>query len=376
MAGAQIGLLDQARCFHSRGYRVVVAFLYDKDGLHQVWQQAAEFPIHNLNAYQAGAGKLQNAVLLLKALITLGRLIRYEKFDVVETFTPDSNLVGLPVARLAGIPVRIATHRGKIENFSRWRRILHAWVVNSGIADVLVAVSEGTGYQAQLEGVQPAKVLVIMNGVTPLDVESVDAGDMREKLYLKDDDLFLLAVGRLAYQKGFDILIDSMPALIRSHPHLTLNICGDGPLMTDLQAQISTLGLSDHIKLLGTCSNVAALLVVADIFILSSRFEGLSRAMLEAMAAGVPVVATRVEGVDEVIIDGVHGLLVPPENAHELSKALIHMVQHPEMRKKMGAAAREHVMKSHTTDVMFEKYYDLIVNLLEAKRPSGNIPVS
>jgi glycosyltransferase involved in cell wall biosynthesis len=89
--------------------------------------------------------------------------------------------------------------------------------------------------------------------------------------------------------------------------------------------------------------------------------------MLEAMAAGVPVVATKVQGVEEVITDGTHGLLVPPKDPQGLSKALIQMVEHSEMRKQMGVAAREHVLKSYTTDVMFARYFDLIVNLLNTK---------
>ena len=374
--GAQRGLLDQARCFQTRGCRVVVTFLYDKDGLHQTWQQQAQFPIHNLQAYKPGAGILQNVLLFLRALLALWRLMRRERFDVVETFTPDSNLVGLPVAWLARIPVRVATHRGLIENFPGWRQALHTWMVNSSIVDVLVPVSEAMGERSRLDGIHPGKMHVIPNGVTPLDVDSVDREQVRKQLNLRKGDLFLLSVGRLAFQKGHDVLIDAIPLLIQHHPHLTVNICGDGPQQSSLRAQIERLGLSDHGKLLGTWSNVAPLLAISDIFILPSRSEGLSRALLEAMAASLPVVATNIRGVDDVVVDGVHGVLVPSENADELARALIYMVDHPDLRKKMGAAARELIMNSYTTDVMFEKYYELMLKLLEAKRPSGKIPLS
>lgn len=365
--GAQKGLLDQARCFHARGCKVQAAFVYDKDGVHEIWQQQAVFPIHNLRIHDPNASFIQRSMVFLRGVFHLWKFMRRERFDVVETFTHDSNLIGLPIAWLAGVPVRIATHRGLDERFPRWRLKLHTLMINMGIADVFVAVSDGIGRQARLEGVHPGKVRVILNGVTPLDVESVDAGAVRKTLNSKESDLFLLAVGRLTYQKGFDILIDAIPALIQKYPHLTVNICGGGELMADLQAQISDLGLSDHVKLLGNWSNVAPLLAIADIVILSSRFEGLSRAMLEAMAAGVPVVATKVQGVEEVITDGMHGLLVPPKDPQELSRALIQMVEHPEMRKQMSVVAQEHVLRSYTTDVMFTKYFDLIVNLLNTK---------
>lgn len=366
--GAQKGLLDQAHCFHARGCKVDAAFVYDKDGVHETWQQRAPFRIHNLRIYDPNANFIQRSIQFMRGIYRLWKFMRREKFDIVETFTHDSNLIGLPIAWLAGIPVRIATHRGLDVRFPRWRLKLHTLMINMGIAHILVAVSDGVGRQAQQEGVDPGKILVIRNGVTPLDVESVDISEVRRKLNLKEGDLFLLAVGRLAHQKGFDNLIDAVPALIEKHPHLTVNICGGGALMEDLQSQISKLGISDHVKLLGNWSNVAPLLAIADLFILSSRFEGLSRAMLEAMAAGVPVVATKVQGVEEVITDGVHGLVVPPEDPVELSRALMHMVEHPELRKQMGAAAQKHIMSFYTTDVMFARLFDLVTNLLNEKK--------
>lgn len=365
--GAQIGLLDQARCFHAAGCQVEVAFLYDKDGLHQVWQQREQFPIHDLQIHDPNGNFLLRSKQFLKGVFWLWKFMRQKKFDIVETFTHDSNLVGLPIAWLAGVSVRIATHRGVIERFPWWRLKLHTLMVNVGIADFLVAVSEGIGRQATLEGIHASRVVVIPNGVTPLDVASVDRAKIRKQLQLKNNDLFMLSVGRLAFQKGHDVLIEAVPALVQHHRDLTVNLCGDGPQSVNITTQIMKLGVSDHVKLLGTWSNVAPLLAIADVFILPSRSEGLSRALLEAMAAGLPVVATRVEGVEEVVTNGVHGLLVPSENPNELSKALIQMVDHPDMRRQMGAAAQEHILKSYTTDVMFARYFDLMVNTLREK---------
>lgn len=366
--GAQKGLLDQARCFQARGCRVDAAFIYDKDGLQEAWQQRAEFPIRNLQIYNPKVNFLRRCVQFVQGAFRLWKFIRREKFDIVETFTHDSNLIGLPIAWLAGVPVRIATHRGVIERFPTWRLKLHTLMVNRGVADTLVAVSNGIGRQALAEGIHASKILVIPNGVTPLDIASVDCIEVREQLHLKENDLFLLSVGRLAFQKGHDILIDAVPALIRHQPGLTVNICGDGPQRANLNAQITRLGLSDHVKLLGTWSNVAPLLAIADIFILPSRSEGLSRALLEAMAAGLPVVATQVEGVEEVVTDGVHGLLIHSDDPKALTSALVQLVDDPQVRKKMGAAAHHHIMASYTTDIMFDKYFDLMTNLLKEKK--------
>src|SRR5260221_109726 len=141
IGGSQRGLLDQARWFKLHGLKVVVAFFYDKEGLHKKWQQAVDFPIYDLQAYSYGTGFLHQVGQFIQGLWRLWNLLARERFDIVETFTHDSNLLGLPLAWLARVPVRIATHRGRIEGFPMWRQKLHSLIVNMGIAHTLIAVS-------------------------------------------------------------------------------------------------------------------------------------------------------------------------------------------------------------------------------------------
>ena len=122
--------------------------------------------------------------------------------------------------------------------------------------------------------------------------------------------------------------------------------------------------LADCVRLLGEWIDIAPVLAVADIFILPSRWEGLPMALLEAMAVGLPVIATRVEGVEETITDGIDGLLVPPEDSDELARAIIRLLKDPESQKKFGAAARTRVLQHHTTEAMCRKYYELMLGLL------------
>ena len=131
IGGAQRGLFDQARWFKSHGCKVVVAFFYDKEGFFEKWSQEVNFPVHNLQAYERGASLLRQSTLLIRGLWRLWCLLTRERFDVLETFTHDSNLLGLPLAWLAQVPVRIATHRGKIEAFPRWRQVLHSVLINN-----------------------------------------------------------------------------------------------------------------------------------------------------------------------------------------------------------------------------------------------------
>jgi len=367
IGGAQRGLLDQARWFKSHGCKVIVAFFYDKEGLHEKWRRTVDFPIHNLQAYEPGAGLIRQGLKLIKGLWQLWILLVRERFDVVETFTHDSNLLGLPLAWLARVPVRIATHRGKIEAFPRWRQSLHGLLINIGIAPTLVAVSEQTRGQALDEGVRENRITVIPNGVTPLDTLSVNRAEARKNLGLGEGDMFLLSMGRLTYQKGHEYFVQAMSKVVSRFPSAKAGICGEGPLRAQLESQILRLGLSGHVRLLGAWEDVSPVLASADIFVLPSRWEGLSRALMEAMAAGVPVLATQVDGIKDLITDGVNGLLVPSEDSERLENSILQLLDDPEMMKRIGSAGRAHVLQTHSTDDMCKKYYDLMLGLLEGR---------
>lgn len=363
--GAQRVLLDQARWFHEHGHKVSVIFLYDKEGLHEKWQAFTPVKIINLRAFHGyGKGALRNLVSLVKGLISLWRYLRREKFDVIETFTHDSNMMALPVAWLAHVPVRIATHHGVIEGFTRRREIIHSWMVNHNIAHKLVAVSEKT-YQISLhEGVNKEHISVIQNGIVPLPIENRSRPEVRKEAGMGVDDLVLLSVGRLVYQKAHEILIACMPEVLREFPNAKVWIFGEGPLRTNLQAQVELLGLSNSVKLPGKSDHISSLLASADIFVLPSRWEGLPIALLEAMSAGLPCISTKVEGVDEVLVEGKHGLFVPIENPEMLAQAILQLLRHPEIRSKMGVAAREHISTSYTVDRMCGQYLELMLKCL------------
>jgi len=366
--GAQKGLLDQASWFKSRGCDVTVAFFYDKEGFHKQWLQSFEFPIYDLHAFRHGASISSQIGGLLAGLWRLWKLLRNTKFDVVETFTHDSNLLGLPLAWLARVPVRIATHRGEIENFPAWRQNLHSWVINSGIATTLIAVSEQTRQKAIANGVKPERVSAILSGIEALQAPLASRETIRNELGLNPKDILLLNVGRLMVQKGQEFLIQAMPRIIGRHPNVVAVICGDGPFHSTLEAQIAKLGLQEHVKLLGMRSDVASFLSSADIFILPSLWEGLPRALLEAMFAGLPCVATNVDGTKELIKHEVNGLLIPPQDLEALTDAILQLLESPQLRMTLGTAARNHVLTNHTVERMCRNYYERMLELLNENR--------
>jgi glycosyltransferase involved in cell wall biosynthesis len=360
VGGAQKLLLEQALWFQSHGHKVTVLFFYDRDNLHEKWMKTYPFVIQNLEAFDKKAGGLRSLPKLFSGLLKLWRIFKREKFDAVITFTHDSNLLGLPLAKLAGIRSRVGTHLGEIRGMSKWRESLHTFLVNCGVIQTLVASSAGTRNNAIESGVKLEKVTTIYNAIMPFDVAHIDRDAVRAKIGLKKDDVFFLAVGRLVYEKGHEFLVEAMSTVTRSDSHAIAGICGAGPLHDQLQAQIEKLNLQGKVKLLGQWDAVPDLLAASDVFVLPSRWEGLPMALLEGMMAGLPVIATRVEGVDEVVQPGVHGLLVPLESPAELAQAIIQLLGSPQDRERMGRAARERVLSSYTTDRMCEAYLQII----------------
>ena len=356
--GAQKVLLDQARWFHERGHDVNAVFFYDREALHEVWQRDAKFPIVDLHGFKKGVGALANLISLIQGLARLCALARKWKPDVIESFTHDSNVLALPVAWALRIPVRIATHHGRIEGFSRWKEIVHAAIVIS-MADCIVAVSEKTRQISLEEGIRADKIVMIPNGITPVPITDVDRRSVRRELGFAENDIFLLSVGRLVYQKAHEYLVAAMPVVVKEMPNVKAGICGDGVLRPELEAQIRSLKLENKVKLFGMQADVTRFLAAADIFILPSRWEGLPIALLEAMSAGLPVIATRVEGVDQTVEHGVHGLLVPPESPEELAKAILQLSAASDQRHAMGNAARARILDMYTIDQMCEQYLKL-----------------
>lgn len=174
--------------------------------------------------------------------------------------------------------------------------------------------------------------------------------------------LKLLATGRLVWKKGFDYLLAVMARLLKRDVSFTLEILGDGPLKSHLRFSIDDLGLHDHVTLVGGVSSKEVLtrLQQTDVFVLSSFEEGISNAVLEAMASGVPVVTTSAGGMREAVTDGREGYVVPVRDVTLMADRIEYLAKHPETRTEMGAAARERAVRDFSLErqvMSFEALY-------------------
>lgn len=365
LGGAQQMLLTQAAWLHSQGYPVRVAFLYDKQGLADVWRAAYPFEILNLDAWRFGGSAIRHLPRLLLGLWRLLGLLR--GVQVVEAFTQHSNLIGLPLAWLRGVPVRLASVHGAVADAFGLLSFLHGRLINSGLVSGLVVVSEEVRQLALAQGVHPTKIRLIENGIDlalpPVTPEERQA--MRAQAGATPQDLLLMAVGRLALVKNHAGLLRALAALPEPRPRLA--VLGEGELRAELEHLAAELGLAEWVRFLGNQPAARRWLQAADVYVQPSLSEGLSIALLEAMASGLPIVATQVGAAGKLIGDGKHGLLVPPGDTTALSVALQRLLADPAVRSRLGRGAQQ-AAQPYSAEQMCNNYARLMTELLNETR--------
>lgn len=373
VGGAQSVLLNQAQWFFDRGHRITGAFLYDKENLKAEWDKKFPFPIINVKARRHGANPVINGFLLLVGVFRLWKFIRRNKFDLILTYTPDSNIFGLFVAWFAGVPVRIGTNHGIIEGTPTWRRRLHGWIINHGLADYLIVVSEHL-YNSSIEdeNIRPDRLVIIPNGIEISRFKKTELKNLnriRRELDINPHNFVYLSVGRLTEQKGHRYLLDAIPKVIAKYPdQLVFIIAGEGYLREDLERKARDLGIDHVVHFLGTRADIPDLLTLADVFVMPSLSEGLPLGLLEAMYTGLPVVASRVGGIETVITHGKNGILFPPEDIIALSSALIDIREDSTSRNYFGENNRDLIIREYTIDKMCSRYEALFIQLLHQEK--------
>lgn len=230
-------------------------------------------------------------------------------------------------------------------------------------ATAVTAVSEAVRLHLLAHGFSSDRVLALPNGI---DIETIARAEpvSRGRLGLPEDARVLLFVGRLTRQKGLDILLNAFSMVAAEAPEAQLLVAGDGEDRRELEDLAEWLGLGRRVHFLGRRDDVPGLLKAAEACVLPSRWEGLSLVLLEAMAAGRPIVATRVEGHQEVLTEGRTGLLVEPQSPDALASALRRLLADAPLAARLGAAARDRVSREFTATAMTSRYVNLYDELL------------
>ncbi len=256
---------------------------------------------------------------------------------------------GARAARAAGVPAVVQTQHYPWLLGSRKHRVPFFRAIEA--VDHLVTVSEGQRRTYEAIGVPPARMTTVPNGIRPR-ARGLGRDAARAALGLDPDQPVVLTVGRLNVMKGHTHLLDAVPALLGRFPDLAVVIIGGGHLEASLRAQAASLGVAHAVHLVGQRPEARGLLDAADVFVLPSRTEGMPLALLEAMDAGLPVVATRVIGSAEVVDEGRTGLLVKPRDPAALGAALGTLLADADLRAAFAEAGRSRFVEQFTAPRM------------------------
>jgi glycosyltransferase involved in cell wall biosynthesis len=302
----------------------------------------------------------------IRGAVRLARTLRRQRINILHSHMFRASLFGSSIGKLCRVPVIIETTHVR----ETWRR---GWFKSkffldravSHLIDHYIAVSEANSrYLIGQKGIPANKVSVIQNGcsIERVDPSKAHPEGIRESLGFSKDDLVLIVMARLEPQKGHRVLLQSLPLLHSEFPNIRLICLGAGALKDDLTRMARDLGLENIVRFAGFQSNVADWLAAADIGVLPSFYEGLPLTAAETLAAGIPLVATAVDGTPEVVLDGETGLLVPPGDPLAMAGAIGRLARQPELRDKFARAGRDRVLHRFTIQRQVEQTANLYLS--------------
>ncbi|MBX7054539.1 MAG: glycosyltransferase family 4 protein [Pyrinomonadaceae bacterium] len=294
----------------------------------------------------------------------LRKILEYRQIDVLHLHMLQATIVG----GLAQMGTRTSTvvtkhYTDGLSRHAAWIKKLDHWSTKR--AKCIVAISDYVRQDLIQLGFNSNKITVIHNGtdISEFDrnvalVESSKAAELRDRVLIG-------SVGSLTERKGHNLLIAAMPRILESVPNAHLMIVGEGPMRAELEQLIDRNGLREQVALVGFRENVAPLLSEMDLYVHPSIHEPFGISILEAMAAKKCVVATSVEGVPEIVLEGITGVLVPPKNCSALSEKIVSLLQNDDQRLRMGEAGRRRVEEHFTIGRVVNEYQAIYKSLAE-----------
>ena len=306
----------------------------------------------------------------VRAVANLTAFFRRHRPDIVHTHSSKAGVVGRIAARRAGVPHVVHTvHGWGFHPRQSWaERTLYQAVERwcAPMSDRLIVVAEPNREQGLRLGIgTPGQYRLIRSGIE-VEQYRAPAGTrerVRASLGLADGQFVFGSVGRLSPQKAPADLVHAFARVVHEHPEAHLLLVGDGPLRGEVESLIARLGVSGHATLLGLRRDVSDLMSAFDAFVLASRWEGLPRTIPQAMAAGLPVIATRVDGAPDAVRDGETGCLVPPADVGALADGMAQLIADPDRSRTLGRAgrARVHDFSAGRMVVELEALYEELV---------------
>ncbi len=331
-------------------------------------------PVHVVNFRgfrKATGGFIRSAPHVARAVVRLWRLLRGERPAIVHGFLFWAYILGGLVARAARVPIFVSSRRSlghfKADkpHYLFWERMVNR------ITDLVIANSEAVRQDVILRERLPAsKVMVIYNGLDLSRFDIPPDEQLRESLGLSKRAPVIGIVANFIHYKGYEFFLEAWASVVKKCPEGVALLVGDGPLRQEFEAKVEAVGLGQWVRFLGTRQDVPRLLALMDLVVHPSLEEGFSNAILEAMAAGRPVIATTVGGNAEAVIQGKTGLLVPPRDSEALANAMLRLLEHPAEAAEFGGAGRRRVAEQFQLPAMVRQYQEVYERLVHEKYPA------
>lgn len=284
-------------------------------------------------------------------------LVRQRRIQVIHSHGKGAGLYGRLAGWWAGVPALHTFHGIHYRRYPPGLRQLYLWLERrlSRLSHAVVHVSESQAREAEGLGLaDPARSRVVVNGIDAKEVRALAtrAPLSREALGLAAESQVLGCVARFDQVKGLDVLVESLRRLAGRYPRLALVLVGSGEGERELRERVARAGLAERVRFTGPLADATRLLPALDLYVSASRGEGLPLGLLEAMACGLPVVATRVTGHVDAVVDGVTGFLTRPGDPEALAVSVARLLDDPELRRRMGRAGSARVEAHFTLDRM------------------------
>jgi glycosyltransferase involved in cell wall biosynthesis len=301
----------------------------------------------------------------LPAIIRLVRFFRQNGIHVVHMHTSHAGTLGGIASKIAKVKVKVISRRVdfSIRN-NLFRKLKYEWGANR-----IIAISEGIRDVLVKDGINPSRIVVIRSGIDLSRFDpALSPATFRKEIGV---DLTTPLIGNIAHfadHKGHRYLIEAAREVMASLPGARFVLVGEGELKKSIEELVARLGLEKAVILTGFRTDIPAILAALDLFVLSSHLEGLCTSVMDAMAMGIAVVATRTGGVPEVVEDGVTGLLVPPRDPGALAGAIVRMIKDATLRQRMGRAGRERVVARFSARAMVDETETLYYQILKDEK--------
>jgi len=359
MGGADQQLLSAAIGLRDRGHEVRIV------SLTPLGEMGARARAAGLSTESLG---MQRGIADPRGLTRLVRLVRAWRPAVLHSHMLHANLMARAVRLFAPVPAVVST----IHNIYEGGRLrMLGYRLTNGLVDHVTIISQAAADRFVREGIVPASLLeVVPNGVDTDRYRSVPPGArerLRQSLGLGAEFAWL-AVGRFEAAKDYPNMLRAFARVREEQRGAVLVLVGRGSLQAETEALAATLGLEGRVRFVGTREDVPEFMTVGDGYVMSSAWEGMPMVLLEAAAAGLPIVATRVGGNQEVIRDGATGFLVPPGDDGALGAAMLRLMALPETeRRAMGARGRDHVRQHYGLGRVVDRYEAVYREVLRRK---------